>query len=285
MNRPKPPQLLTNLYRDLRDRHLLLPTVALIVALVAIPVLLSKSHSATKSPLPAVSVHSSHSSAITSAVLADSQVSVRNYRKRLAELKSKNPFKVQFTGVAASGNDGAATGNPVGDASAGATATGSTPTGQVPVTTEQTQTTETTTQTTTTGGTTTGGNGDTKPHNPSPTDVQVVNHLFTRRVDLMIGLEGNPKLHENVKPMTILPDDATPVVAFLGTDEAGKRAAFVVSKDATVVASEGACVPVPENCLYLTLKKGQSATLDFGPDGQTFDLRLLAIRDVEVPAE
>jgi hypothetical protein len=85
--------------------------------------------------------------------------------------------------------------------------------------------------------------------------------------------------------MTILPDATTPVVAYLGTDEKGKRAAFVVAKDATLAGGTAACVPAPENCLYITLQKGETATLDFGPDGQTFDLRLLEIRDHELKAE
>ncbi len=113
----------------------------------------------------------------------------------------------------------------------------------------------------------------------------MVEHLVTRRVDLTIGLQGDPQLRENVKPMTILPDAATPVVAYLGTDEKGKRASFVVARDATMVAGNGACVPAPENCLYITLQKNETATLSFGPDGQTYDLRLLAIRNVELKSE
>ena len=105
----------------------------------------------------------------------------------------------------------------------------------------------------------------------------MVEHLVTRRVDLTIGLQGDPKLRENVKPMTILPDPATPVVAYLGTDEKGKRAAFVLSKDATMVAGDGACVPTPENCLYITLEKNETATLSLRP--RRTDVRAAAARD------
>ena len=138
---------------------------------------------------------------------------------------------------------------------------------------------------TTTDGGQGDGDGDGGGNDPSSEDVEVVGELFTRRVDVLIGLQGDPKLRENVKPMTILPDPATPVVAFLGTDEKGKRAAFAVARAATVIAGDGACVPTPENCLYITLQKGETATLDFGADGQTFDLRLLDIRDIELKAE
>ena len=53
MKNVRPPQFLGNLYRDMRDRHLLIPAVALVVALVAVPVLL-KSHSSATSPTVAV---------------------------------------------------------------------------------------------------------------------------------------------------------------------------------------------------------------------------------------
>ena len=133
-----------------------------------------------------------------------------------------------------------------------------------------------------TGGTGENGGG---ANQPSGDDVEVVEHLVTRRIDLTIGLVGDPKLRENVKPMTILPNAATPVLAFLGTDEQGLRAAFVLSKDATVVDGDAACVPTPENCLYITLEKNETATLAYGVDGQTFNLRLLAIEDHAVDAE
>jgi hypothetical protein len=286
LNGIKPPQALTDIYRDLRDRRLLLPALALLIAIVAVPVLLKTSET---QPPPAVApVTGGKASPVSSAVLADTTVSVRNYRKRLDQLKSTNPFRPQFE--AASSGDGASTGGTgsTDTASTATTATGSTdtsasvdvstPSGSVDVTTDNTSTTV---DETTNGGTG-GGNGQTQP---SSSDVEVVNHLFTRRVDLMIGLQGDPKLRENVKPMTILPDPATPVVAFLGTDEKGDRAAFVVSKEATMVAGDGACVPTPEQCLYITLEKNETATLDFGPNGQTFDLRLLEIRDHQLPAE
>jgi hypothetical protein len=289
----KPPQFLSDVYRDLRDRHLLLPALALLVGLFAVPTLL-KSSDTPLPPAPATATASGHASAVSAAVLADDTVSVRNYRKRLEDLKSKNPFKPQFVaatgggGGTGAGGGGATTTTPTSPTSP-TTAPTTAPTGSPTTTTDTTGGTTTPPTTTTTPDTTTpdnggGGNGN-GGNQPSSHDVEVVTNLVTRRVDLMIGLQGDPKLRENVKPMTILPDATTPVVAYLGTDEKGKRAAFVVSKDATMVAGDGACVPTPENCLYITLQKNETATLSFGPDGQTYDLRLLEIRDHELKAE
>ncbi len=109
----------------------------------------------------------------------------------------------------------------------------------------------------------------------------MVNRLFVRRVDVLVGIQGDLKSRKGVEPMTVLPNDATPVLAFLGTDEAGKRAAFVLSSDVSSVGGDGTCVPSP-NCLFITLEKGESATLDYDPNGQTYELKLQAIRNVKL---
>ena len=294
----RPPQFLNDVYRDLRDRHLLLPAIALVVALIAVPVLLKSKDEPV--PQAAVVVDRGSDSELTAAVLADNSVSVRNYKKRLAALKSTNPFKPAFQGGdSSSGGDGSGGGSSASTSGTTAAAGGGTGTIDYPTETgtpndlsindgtQNTTVDETTVDDTTvdeTGGNGNGGNGN-GGNQPSSQDVEVVNHLVTRRVDVMIGLQGNPKLHENVKPMTILPDAEASVVAYLGTDEKGKRAAFVVARGATLAGGTAACVPAPENCLYITLQKGETATLDFGTDGQTYDLRLLQIRDVELKAE
>lgn len=284
-----------NLYRDLQDRHLLLPALALLVALVAVPKLLAKD--AETPPPPPAPAAQTDASEISSAVLADNQVSVRDYRKRLDELKTKNPFKQQLTQpVGGTTGTTGAVGPTSTDTGAGTpTDTGATPT-PTPTPPDTGVITPPTTGTTGTTGPDGSGNGNGNGNgthggdgnNPAGPDIKVVNHLYTRRVDLLIGPEGNPKVKTNVMPMTTLPDDANPLAAYLGTDEKGKRAAFVVSKDVTLIGGDGACVPSPENCLFITLEKGETATLTVGDpntDGQTYELRLVAIRKHKVSAE
>jgi hypothetical protein len=268
-----------NLFRDLRDRHLLLPVLALVIALVAVPKLLGKDAEPTAPPAPAPSASSGSPEELSSAVLADNQVSVRDYRKRLKDLKSKNPFHQQFRDTPA---------DVVG--TTGATgAAGSTAPTDSGVTTGTTQTTGPSGTPGTSpgdenpsdggGGGGTGSNGN----SPSGPDVNVVNHLYTRRVDVLIGVQGLPQVRQNVLPMTTLPSKKNPVAAYLGTDEKGKRAAFVLSRDISLIGGDGACVPSPENCLFITLEKDETATLTFdGEDGQTYELKLLAIRKHEI---
>lgn len=276
----KPTKFLSDVYRDLRDRRLLLPAVALLVALVAVPMVLAEPapESTPAAPAPA----SNGAAALTPAVQTDDSVAVRNYSKRLDELKSKNPFKQQFTGASGSG-DSSSTGDSGGEAST-SDSTASTETTDSVSTGTDSSTTDVGAVVVASDDSTDNGSGsdNDKPHDPSEEDIETVTQLYTHRVDVTIGPEGDPKLHENVKPMTVLPDDATSVVAFLGTDEQGKRAAFVVSSQAVPVDGDFSCVPSPENCLYVTLHKGDTMTLQYGPDGQVFELKLIAIQDVEL---
>ena len=263
----KVPSFLNDLYRDLRDRHLLIPALGLIVALVAVPMVLGEEKKPLPPPPPPPTA--TEAAATSPAVLADTEVSVRDYRKRLEALKSKNPFEQKFVIPAQPLTDSSATGTAPTDTSGlppsstnagGAVGTTSLPDPPAGVTTDNTS-----------------GDSD-------DGDTRVVNQLFVRRVDVMVGIQGDTRSRKNVKPMTVLPNNDTPVAAYLGTDEAGKRAAFAVSSDVSSVGGDGACVPSP-GCLFLTLEKGETATFDYEPDGQTYELTLRAIRNVKVKTD
>ena len=268
------PPFITDLYRDLRDRHLLLPAVALLAGIVAVPFLLSSGEAAVPPPAPAASAEPAGT---IPAVLVDDEVSVRDYRERLDDLKSKNPFTQQFLATADAPADGTGGDAPLDGGlpvlptdDAGGISNGAiTP---EPITPPPTT------------GTTDDTSGDDTSGNTDHGDVEVVNQLFVRRVDLMVGVQGDLKRRNGVQPMTILPNQSTPVAAFLGADEAGKRAAFVVSSDVTDVGGDAACVP-ESSCMFIVLEKGESATFDYGPDGQTYEIDLLAIRNVKLKTD
>jgi hypothetical protein len=80
----------------------------------------------------------------------------------------------------------------------------------------------------------------------------------------------------------MLPSSSTPVIAFLGTNEGGNRAFFLVSTDVTAVTGDGACLTTTPSCQFLTLKEGQVESFDYAPDTLTYRLKLLAIKDVVV---
>ncbi len=269
------PKFVDDIYRDLRDRHLLLPAVALLVALVAVPLLLKKP--AEDAPVPAV-VPSVDSSAVTSAVLVDDSVDVRDYEKRLAALKSKNPFEANITvepSGGGGGGDDAATPDTGGAPTGGDTTAPTTPdtTGSVPTGTD------TGTDVSTGAPTDTVDDTDTTDEPETVTEIR----FLAGRVDITMGPLHKARQYDNVKYLTFLPDDATPIATFVGLTEsgAGKEAVFAISSLVEVGEGGGSCSPhKPAPCQFLTLKAGEQRNLKY--DGKTYRLKVRDTHVVEV---
>jgi len=269
MKTVRTPQLLTDLYRDLRDRRLLVPALALVAALIAVPMALSSS--ATPSPTAPVTAPAASApgeeTAAEPAVLTR-QLGVTDYRKRLERLKGKNPFRQQFTlPEVTSKVQQSSLNEPSGVTTSGG---GSTSTSS----TDQTASTATTSPETTTSPSSEPSGGAQKP--------TTTTEVILRRIDVKVGPEGDLVKETGVKQLKMLPSSTTPVVIFLGTSESGGRAFFLVSSDVTAVSGDGACLATTPTCQVLTLKVGETASFDYAPDTLTYKLRLLAIRDVVV---
>jgi hypothetical protein len=259
------PGFLGDLLRDLRDRRLLLPAVALVAGLIAVPMLLARS--SDPAPPLAPPAGSANESPTSAAVLAEGEVGVRDYRKRLEQLKSKNPFEQQFPLPDVSESDdvdvtdagvggGSATGptaDPVTSASAGDAAV-STPSSS-------------------------GSSGGGDNSAPKPPRIEPV--YLTREIDVLVGPAGGTVERNGVKQLRLLPSNGKPVVAFLGVTQDGKEAVFAVSGDVAAVGG-GECVPSSSNCAYVVLGEGDDATFDYTPDGVTYRLKLKRIRSVEL---
>jgi hypothetical protein len=243
--------------------------------------MLLKSSSESKAPHSAPA--EADATSAQPAVLASDQVGVRDYRERLADLKEKDPFKQQFAATPTDVATGATGATGLSGTTPTPTSTGSVPSSStVPGGPPPGISSVTSPPTSFPGGSGSDGDGGGNGGNGSGNHTEVVHQLLTRRVDVKVGPHGDTKLEKGVKPMTVLPGDAKPVVAFLGTDEGGKEAAFVVSSDVTSVSGVGTCVPSLADCLYVTLRKGEQVSLDYAPDGVTYDLKLVGIRDVKV---
>ena len=299
MNRLETPQVVTDVYRDLRDRRLLIVVAALLVAIVAVPFLLAKKPAAAPAVPPPSGVGNAAQMTMPAVTLAD-QPGATNYRKRLAAFETKNPFKAQFVVQTSSGTGtGAGTGSSSSPFAAGAPASPSSAPTITPPTSSPSSpasgapsSTVPPTSPTSPGGSGgqaqpgggNGGNGGSGSNKPT---IRTVTRLFTRRVDVQIAQAGdNPTTLKSIEPMSILPRANTPVVAFLGTDENGKNAAFVLSSRSVATGGTGSCVPAPDDCIYVTMQPGQSLTVDYTPPGSTdpvsYELTLLKIRDVHV---
>lgn len=268
MKSVRTPQLLTDLYRDLRDRRLLVPALALVAALIAVPMALSSS--ATPPPTaPATAPVASPPGKETAAepAVLTRQLGVTDYRRRLERLKGKNPFQQQFTlPEVTSKVEQSSLNEPSGVTTSGGGST-------------STPSTVATSTSSTSPGATTPASSSSEPSNDAQ---KPITKVILRRIDVRVGPEGELVKKTGVEQLKMLPSSTTPVVIFLGTSESGGRAFFLVSSDVTAVSGDGACLSTTPACQFLTLKAGEAASFDYAPDTLTYKLRLLAIRDVVV---
>jgi hypothetical protein len=273
MKNLRSPQVLTDLYRDLRDRRLLVPALALAVALIAVPMALSSP--ATPAPTaPATAPAASgpaEESAAEPAVLTR-QLGVTAYRKRLERLSSKNPFQQQFTLPEVTSKVQQSSLNEPSSSVSGVTASGG-----------ASASTSSTGQTTPTSSTSPGASAPASPPSKPSDDAQKpITEVILRRIDVKVGPQGELVEKTGVEQLKMLPSSTTPVVIFLGTSESGGRAFFLVSSDVTAVSGDGTCLATTPTCQFLTLKEGEVASFDYAPDATTYKLRLVAIRDVVI---
>ena len=270
MKNVRTPQFVSDLYRDLRDRRLLLPALLLLVAVVAVPLALSSSSQPVPPALaPPASGDADQATAAESAVMVH-QPGVTNYKKRL-ELKSKNPFSAKFTAVPKSAklktasNTGVTPSAPTTSAASSSGTTSSTP----PSTTSSA-----------TGSTPAGSS--TPSVSPSTSKPRTRTTLYTYRLDVKVGPAGDLTEKKGVKRLDVLPSATKPIAMFLSVSEGGKRAAFVISEDVESVSGTGQCVPSHSDCQFLLMKPGQEKRFVYGPDGKTYVLKLQAIRSQKI---
>jgi hypothetical protein len=261
MNTSGVKKFFNDLYRDLDDRHLLLPAVALLVAIIAVPFLLGGSAEETAAPVPAPVAVDADATAVQSAVLT-SDPGIRDYTQRLEALKEKNPFVQQFSDPAESAGtsldetaaelSGGATGTTTGESAA---ATAGVATGEpVPGSGgESPANLAPGSDGTTTDGSTTGGT----------TDAQTTtNRFYAPRVDVTFGELGDTKQYDNVHHFDFLPKEKNPVAAFLGLGDSADTAVFAISNEVTETSGDGSCMPRDvDGCDLLILKIGEQRML------------------------
>jgi hypothetical protein len=256
------------LWEELVEKRLWPVAIALVVALVALPVVLSKSAAEAPAPppaTPAVGGPSSPLAAFQPAVTTDGKKSDQ-IRKNLGHFRSKNPFSPKgsnFTSSSTTGTASVATGS----ASGLATVNG---------------------QTTVTGGsessTSTGTSGSPAPAAPtgstgSPTKSTSLKY-YTYTVKVRFGKVGQADA-KTLTQFRALPSSDDPIVVFMGVRDDGKTAVFLVSAAATATG-DGNCQPSGDQCTFLYMKKGDKEALEaVGQDNQVIDYEL-ELRDVSV---
>jgi hypothetical protein len=276
----KVPPAITDIYWDLRDRHLL-PLVALVVvAIIAVPFLLGGGSEEPASPSPGetagtASISTTGSEAANLTVVKATP-GLRDYHKRLAHHTEKDPFKQKYTAPVLAGTQ-------LGGGKASSS---------------------TTTVTTTTSGGSSGG-GETLPETSTPTgthsppassnppggapangQLTFFTWAINARITKSGGKNADPKdkpepvVKKKVLPQTALPGEKAPVVTYMGLsrkttkkDETPK-VLLLVSSDVKSVFGEMKCVSGDDSCQLIEVEPGFPVTFVYGENGVHYTINV-----------
>jgi hypothetical protein len=239
---------------DLRSRNLVLVVVALLVGIVAVPVLISKSSSSNAASPVALSAQTAQSPPEGQSAVVAYRPGIRNFKQRLKDLSSKDPFKQQYGAAAAPTLDQGASTSASGGSSS--TTLGSSGSGG-------------------SGGT--GGNGSGKAK--GKTKVKTETQTYVYETDVLVGESGSTLTRLNRIPQfQYLPGPDKPVLVYLGTTSGGTQALFLVSTDVSSVGGQGTCFPTADQCQLLGLNPGQSADMAYALDGKTYHVQVAQIK-------
>jgi hypothetical protein len=271
------PLVLSDLFYDLRDRRLF-PLVALvIVALVAVPFLLSESGSGGAAPpIPSPASPGPGAGRAQLTVVGDDH-GLREPSKRLAHRSPKDPFRQQYTTPVGGGEPVAQTSTSTTTSTAVSTENGAGPEGGATTTETSTSAPSETTETTET-------------HSGSGGSATGPITIFTFAIDLKIvktvpkaggGVSrGEPETRQRVLPPATLPGAKAQVLTYIGISPQTQQPLFMVSDEVSSVFGEAKCVSGTGGCQLLEAEPGFPLTVVYGPNDVRYKFTVLKVEPV-----
>jgi hypothetical protein len=251
--------VLTDTWRGLVRRRLWPVAVVLIAALVAVPKLLAKSPTAPPpAPVTAPLTKSSDDSAATTALVSATD-DPQGKRRRYVLGRPKDPFepaplpKAKHRKKAAAAKTAkATTTSTVGDDSSNS------------------------------GGSSSGGGSDTTPpaSTPPAATTPAKPSYPANSLKINFGLTSAPALTKRtLQVRQALPSAGHPVLVYMGLEDHGKTAVFMVGSDVKSLEGDASCV---SDCTTLRLKAGDTEFINTNPTsanpkGDQYELDLLQI--------
>jgi hypothetical protein len=282
LSKLKVPSVLRDLYQDLRDRRLL-PLVGLIlIAIVAVPFLLSSGSSETEeAPLAPIAPEAAAETSSIEVVKATP--GLRQPDKRLSGRRAKDPFLQHFTGSAVS-SESVVTGatettTVASEESSGGSSAGSTETATAPPPSEPP-----------TGGDApaeTGGNTGSPPVDGSGSGKVV---FFTYAAKLKIvktettkagkKVVGEPEERDRVLPSTVLPSPKQQVVTYMGLSPKTGKPLLLVSTEVTEIFGDGKCASGTDTCQLLEVEPTFPEIFVYGENAVRYKVNILKVEPV-----
>ena len=239
------PPFLKNIVHDLIEKRLWPVALALVVALIAVPIVLGGSSASApavaSAPLPGAG------NGRSSVSLATAAGQERAYTRAG---KVRNPFsqpKVKRAGTATTTAPG---GSPT-------TTTAGTPSGGSPLPAGSPGTGDPGAP-----GGTPGSGGGTKPDS-----------LDTFRLTLRFGQAGSLRTISDLARLSPLPSEANPFFVYLGVLKDAKTAVFLISSDVTATG-DGKCRPSTADCQTVEVKEGDTEFFDLERDGNAIQYEM-----------
>jgi hypothetical protein len=277
----KVPGFVSDLYYDLRDRRLLPLVAFVLVAIVAVPFLLSGGSGESGPPRVEPPVDDSVNASQLTVVKATP--GLRDYRKRLEGRSPKDPFKAPETKPDLSDAQLGTKGDNGFESSEVTSSSTSTSTTSDATTTETTRTTKDDGIVTKETETTTETDESDSSGEGKPGEIT----LFAFAVDVRIKKtttapdgsikSGDPETRSRVLSPAPLPGPKTQVVTYAGISPKTKNPLFLVSDEVTSVFGEAKCLSGDKTCQLLEVEKDMPLTFVYGPAGDRYKITVLKI--------
>jgi hypothetical protein len=240
---------LKSIYGELVERRLWPVAAALLVALVAVPVVVSRPGKEGAGPTTPTA-ESSLLGGNSASLLGETKPAVSapaegGFRKHLSRLARKNPFSQQARKLPA------AEGLTPAGAGGGATPIGGEPLG-----------------------------AGTAPGTPSQPGGSQPLKLFRYVVEVKFGKIGKTS-NRTVEGGDFLPSQENPVVLSVGASDDGQNALFLVSAEVTA-RGDGECVPSESNCQVVQMKKKDVQFFEVAESAETVTTYELEVVDIEL---
>jgi hypothetical protein len=253
-----------DIWTDLREKRLWPVAVVLLLALIAVPVVLSKpSEEAPPIPAPSVSSEQTEEAEKGLAALTVAEVQPGDGEgSTLDVFDPSDPFKPPADVIANSEDDTG--GDPAlgGEAAPAGTGEAAPATGGAPDS----------------GTTTSPDSGGTTPDTGGGGGTTTVEYRYV--IDVTFTANGRTRKIKGMERLDILPREDNPLLIFLGASSNGGNAVFLVDSTLTA-AGEGKCKPSDDDCAFLHLGAGSRHQFT-NDEGDSYTLRVDQIRRVKV---
>jgi hypothetical protein len=244
---------LLDLWHDLRAKRLAPVAAVLALALVAVPVVLSKPSEAPAPPPPTARKAPDPKDLKALASVKLEQTDERG--SSLDMFDPSDPFRPPKKVTKRSNQDGDVASSIAGETPGSGGDTGSA--GETP---------------------STGGGGETPSTGGGDTPTTTVQYRYV--VDLTFTSNGRTRHVKSMERLDMLPSQDSPLLLFLGVTANAGNAVFLV--DSTLeAAGEGKCKPRASECAFLYIGAGSEHEFT-NEDGDSYTLRINEIRKVKV---